>query len=212
MGLKEKIKANAKLKQLVHQLLVPKGEARPRVWVRWFVNPFYHVKGKGAVIRRRTRMDVMPWNKFELGDHSIVEDFSTINNGVGPVEIGANCRVGLGNTLIGPVRLKQGVRLAQNVVLSGLNHNYEDVGIPIYKQGVTTAPITVQSDVWIGANVTVVAGVTIGTHSVVAAGSVVTKNVPAYSIVAGNPARVMKQYDHSSGIWERSQKKQAVLA
>lgn len=212
MGLKAKLKQNEKLKKLVHWLLVPKGQAKPRTWVKWFVNPFYHKKGKGALICRRTRMDVLPWNIFELGANSTIEDFSTINNGVGPVKIGKNTRVGLGTTLIGPVTLKDDVRIAQNVVLSGLNHNYEDVLTPIHAQGVSTAPIIVEEETWIGANVTIVAGITIGKHSIIAGGSVVTKDIPPYSVAVGNPARVVKQYNHVTGEWERVMKKQTISA
>ncbi len=208
MGVKDKIKGNQKLKTFVYWLLVPKNQARPRLWVQWLVNPFYHKKGRRATIRRRTRMDVLPWNTFELGSDSTIEDFSTINNGVGGVKIGNRTRIGLGNTIIGPVTIGDDVRLAQNVVLSGLNHNYEDVTQPIHAQGVSTAPIVVEEETWIGANTVVVAGVTIGKHSIVAGGSVVTKDVPAYSVVVGNPARVVKTYNHESGTWERvSQKK-----
>lgn len=212
MGLKDKLKGNEKLKRFAHWLLIPSGQARPRLWVTWFVNPFYHKKGKGSLIRRRTRMDVLPWNAFELGANSTIEDFTTINNGVGPVKIGKNTRIGLGNTLIGPVTIKDDVRLAQNVVLSGLNHNYEDVTQPIHAQGVSTAPIVVEEETWIGANVTIVAGVTIGKHSIIAGGSVVTKDVPPYSVAVGNPAKVLKQFNHHSGEWERVQKKQPVVA
>ncbi|WP_246200229.1 acyltransferase [Maribacter luteus] len=203
MGFKDKIKGNSNLKKFVHWLLVPKNQARPRRWVSWFVNPFYHKKGKGSSIRKRTRMDVLPWNPFELGNQSTIEDFSTINNGVGGVFIGNQVRIGLGNTLIGPVTIKDDVRLAQNVVLSGLNHNYEDISQPIHAQGVTTKMITVGEATWIGANTVVVAGVTIGRHCVIAGGSVVTKDIPDYSVAVGNPARVVKQYNGHSGVWEK---------
>ncbi|MFI0491622.1 acyltransferase [Flavobacterium sp.] len=203
MGLKEKIKSNATLKKLVHwSILIPK-QTRPRLWIRWFVNPFYHKKGKGALVRRRTRMDVVPWNKFDLGDYSTIEDFSAINNGVGSVIIGDRTKIGLSNTIIGPVTIGNDVRLAQNITLSGLNHNYEDVNLPIHVQGVSTAPIIVENDCWIGANVVAVAGVTIGKHSIVAAGSIVTKNIPPYSVAVGNPARVIKTYNHETKTWEK---------
>ncbi len=211
MGFKEKIKSSAPLKKMVHWMLVPKGQARPRAWVKWVVNPFYHTRGKGSSIRRRTRMDVLPWNNFELGANSTIEDFTTINNGVGAVRIGSNTRIGLGNTIIGPVTIANDVRLAQNVVLSGLNHEYEDVTRPIHAQGVSTALITIEEATWIGANVTIVAGVTVGKHCVVAGGSVVTKDIPPYSVVVGNPARVVKQYDFSSNSWEKVRKREAVL-
>jgi acetyltransferase-like isoleucine patch superfamily enzyme len=203
MGLKEKIKSNEKLKKLVHwSILIPK-QTRPRLWIKWFVNPFYHKKGKGACVRRRTRMDIVPWNKFELGEYSTIEDFSAINNGVGPVIIGDRTKIGLSNTIIGPVTIGNDIRLAQNITLSGLNHNYTDVNLPIHAQGVSTAPIVIEDETWIGANVVVLAGVTIGKHCIVAAGSVVTKDVPPYSVAVGNPARVLKKYNPETKNWEK---------
>nr|WP_315224039.1 acyltransferase [uncultured Flavobacterium sp.] len=203
MGLKEKIKSNDKLKKLVHWSILIPNQTRPRLWIKYFVNPFYHKKGKGAIIRRRTRMDVVPWNRFELGANSTIEDFSAINNGVGSVIIGNRTKIGLSNTIIGPVTIGNDIRLAQNITLSGLNHNYEDINIPIHEQGVSTAPIIIEDNSWIGANVVVVAGVTIGRHSIIAAGTVVTKNVPSYSIAAGNPARIIKQYNFETSKWEK---------
>ena len=210
MSWKQNLKKNPKIKAFVYRLLVPKNQARPRRWVQWFVNPFYHKKGKGATICRRTRMDVLPWSGFELGADSTIEDFSTINNGVGPVFIGDRTRIGLGNTLIGPVTIGDDVRLAQNIVLSGLNHNYEDVSQHIHAQGVSTSPIVVEAETWIGANTVVVAGVTIGKHSIVAGGSVVTKDVPPYSVVVGNPARVVKTYNFETETWERVPSKKLI--
>ena len=205
MSLTQKIKSNKKLKGVVHWMLIPPHQAKPRKWVSWFVNPFYHKKGKHALIRRSTRMDVVPFNKFELGDFSTIEDFCTINNGVGHVIIGNESRIGMSNVIIGPVVIGNAVIFAQNIVMSGLNHSYEDVTIPISKQKETTAMIIVEDECWIGANAVITAGVTIGKHSVIAAGSVVTKNIPPYSVAVGNPARVIKQYDFESKQWMRVQ-------
>lgn len=155
------------------------------------------------MIRSNTRMDVVPFNRFELGDYSTIEDFCTINNGVGDVIIGRETRIGMSNVVIGPVTIGNSVMLAQNVVMSGLNHSYEDIDLPISKQKETTALITVEDDCWIGANAVITAGVTLGKHSVIAAGAVVTKNIPPYSVAVGNPARVIKQYDFQSGQWIR---------
>jgi acetyltransferase-like isoleucine patch superfamily enzyme len=201
MFLKEKIKANRKLKKFVHWMLIPSNQARPRRWVRWWINPFYHRRGRGSIIRRSVRLDVVPFNKFELGDYSTIEDFCTINNGVGDVVIGGESTIGMSNVVIGPVSIGNFVIFAQNIVVSGLNHAYEDIEVPISKQKETTALITVEDECWIGANAIITAGVTIGKHSVVAAGAVVTKSVPAYSVVVGNPARVIKQYDFNKKQW-----------
>jgi acetyltransferase-like isoleucine patch superfamily enzyme len=202
-SIKQKIKGDPRLKQLAHRMIMPKNQAQPRLWVRWFVNPFLHPRGKGAVVRKYARMDVFPFNAFRLGDHSIVEDFATINNGMGDVIIGNRVQVGIGNVLIGPVTIADNVIIAQNVVMSGLNHGYQDPEVPIYLQKCTTGEIYIGADSWIGANAVITAGIKIGEHAVVAGGSVVTKNVPPFCVVAGNPARVIKQYDPVQKIWAR---------
>ena len=57
---------------------------------------------------------------------------------------------------------------------------------------VSKGPIVIGDNVWIGDKVTILSGVTIGSHAVIAANAVVTKDVPAYSVVAGNPGKIMK--------------------
>jgi acetyltransferase-like isoleucine patch superfamily enzyme len=203
MPIKDTIKNNAGLKKLVHRMLIPKGEARPRGWVKLLVNPFIHKRGKGAAVRRRTRMDVLPFNQFSLGEKSIIEDFCTINNGVGNVHIGSNTLIGMSNVIIGPITIGNNVILAQNIVASGLNHEYRDINVPIHEQPIITAPIVIEDDCWIAANSVITAGVIIGKHSVVAAGAVVTKSIPPYSVAAGNPAKVIKQYNFEKKDWIR---------
>ncbi|MFA4870506.1 MAG: acyltransferase [Pedobacter sp.] len=203
MSIISKIKSNPKLKKMALSLLIPANDHRPRLWVRIFLNPFKHKKGKHSIIRSKTRMDVFPFNTFELGAKSIIEDFTTINNGVGAVIIGNESIIGLGNVIIGPVSIGSHVMLAQNIVISGLNHGYEDVNIPPASQPVTVKQIVVSDDVWIGANSVITAGVTIGKHSVIGAGSVVTKDVPPFCIAVGNPAKVIKRYNNETLTWEK---------
>ena len=203
MSIIERIKANPKLKQLVLNAMMPKNQSRPRLWVKLILNPFKHKKGKHSRICRHTRIDVMPFNNFVLGDDSTIEDFCTVNNGVGDVIIGSRTRIGMSNVLIGPVTIGNDVMLAQNIVLSGLNHGYQDISIVPHKQPVTKNKITIEDEVWIGANSVVVAGVTIGKHSIIAAGSIVNKDIPPYSVAAGNPAKIIKQYNPQNDVWER---------
>lgn len=203
MSVVSKIKSNPSLKKLVLWLLIPTNEARPRLWVRLFLNPFKHKRGKGAIIRRRTRVDVFPFNKFNLGARSVIEDFATINNGVGDIIIGDGTIIGLSNVVIGPVTIGNNVMLAQNIVLSGLNHGYEDINTPPRLQKETCRQIIISDNVWIGANSVITAGVTLGRHSIIGAGSVVTKNVPDFSVAVGNPARVIKKYNAEKGVWEK---------
>lgn len=203
MSLVHKIKSSPRLKGLaLHLLLVPR-EARPRLWVRLLVNPFRHQRGRQSRIRWSVRLDLVPFNSFTLGHQSIIEDFSTVNNGMGPVSIGDRTLIGMSNVLIGPLRIGNDVILAQNIVLSGLNHGYHDVRLPIRDQPCTTSEIVVEDEVWIGANSVITAGVRIGRHAVVAGGSVVTKDVPPYTIVGGNPARPLKAYQPETGQWLR---------
>jgi acetyltransferase-like isoleucine patch superfamily enzyme len=203
----QRIKAYAESNQSFKEFLIwcisPPRQARPRWWVRIFLTPFIHKFGKGTVIRNSVRMDILPWHSFKMGKFSIIESYSTINNGVGNVEIGSNTLIGISNTLIGPIFVGSNVITAQNVVMSGLNHNYTKIQVPIMHQEVSTKSIHVSDGCWIGANAVITAGVTIGKNSVVAAGSVVTKSVPDYCVVGGNPARVLKQYNTITKQWER---------
>jgi len=203
MPFADKIKSNPRLKQATLWMLIIPQQARPRLWVRWLVNPFKHKFGRRSLVRWNARLDVVPFNAFTLGAESVIESYATINNGMGPVFIGDRSLVGISTVLIGPIRLGNNVIIAQHVVFSGLNHGYTDITQPIRDQACNTAEIVVEDDVWIGANVTVTAGVHIGHHSVVAGGSVVTKDVPPYTVVGGNPAKPLKQYSTATGQWER---------
>lgn len=203
MNLAETIKNNPGLKKFVRWMIIPTNDFRPRLWIRWFVNPLRNKRGKDTIIRFSARMDILPFNKFEIGSRSLIEDFSTINNGVGDVKIGNHTIIGLSNVIIGPVNIGNGVMLAQNIVVSGLNHSYEAIQISPSKQPINTKQITICDDVWIGANAVITAGVTIGKHAVIGAGSVVTKDVPAFSIAVGNPAKVIKAFNFETNNWEK---------
>jgi len=155
--------------------------------------PLYQHRGRHSVIHRSVRMDTPPYRKFQLGRYSVIESFCCINNAVGDVIIGDHTRVGLHNTIIGPVRIGNHVNLAQGITVTALNHNFSDPERRIDEQGISTTPVTIGDDIWIGANAVILPGVSIGNHSVVAAGAVVTKDVPPRSLVAGVPARIIKE-------------------
>ena len=201
MELSNSIKSNPKLKALVMWMII--GDGKPRWWVVNMLNRFFHNKGYKSVIRKHARMDLIPWRMFSVGANTIIEDFSCINNQVGEVLIGSNCTIGLSNIIIGPVKIGNNVITAQHVCLSGLNHGYEDILVPIRDQACSKELITLEDDCWIGANSVIVLGVTIGKHAIVAAGSVVTKDVAPFTIVAGSPAKIIKQYNASTQKWEK---------
>ena len=135
MSIKDKVKGNPALKKFCALAAHPNRRGKGHVYgLKWFVNPIVHKKGRGATIKWRTRIDVLPFNKFNMGRNTVIEDFSTINNGVGDVIIGDDTLIGMSNVLIGPVTIGNNVIFAQNIVASGLNHEYSDVSIPISKQ------------------------------------------------------------------------------
>ena len=190
--IREQFKNNPKLKKFIDWVIMNQVKTRPRWYVR-LLAPLYQHRGKHAVIYRSARMDTPPYRKFWLGDYSVIESFCCINNAVGDVIIGDHTRVGLHNTIIGPVTIGSHVNLAQGITVTALNHNFEESCKRIDEQGVTTKPVIIGNDIWIGANAVILPGVSIGDHSVVAAGAVVTKDVPPHSLVAGVPAKIIKK-------------------
>ena len=191
-AVRERLKANPKWKKFLDWLIMNQVQTRPRWYVR-LLAPLYQHRGHHSVIHHSVRMDTPPYRKFSLGDYSVIESFACVNNAVGDVIIGDHTRVGLHNTIIGPVTIGSHVNLAQGITVTALNHNFSETDKRIDEQGVSTTPVTIDDDVWIGANAVILPGVSIGTHSVVAAGAVVTKDVPPHSLVVGVPAKVIKQ-------------------
>ncbi|MGN0222351.1 MAG: acyltransferase [Prevotella sp.] len=190
-NIKEAIKGNRRIKSIVYRLIMNPVRVRPRWYIRCLA-PLYQHRGRGSVIYGSVRMDTPPFHRFCLGRRSIIEPYCCINNAVGDVLIGDDTHLGLHNTVIGPVRIGKQVIIAQGVTISALNHCFKDVSLPVCMQGYTTGEIIIEDDVWIGANSVILQGVHIGTHAVVGAGAVVTKDVPPYTVVAGNPAKVIK--------------------
>lgn len=113
-------------------------------------------------------------NSITIGDRTQLNRGASID-GRGPVELGCDVLVGPGAQII------------------AYQHRFADKRVPINRQGFAAETITVEDDVWIGANATILAGVRIGRGSVVGAGAVVTKSCPPYSILGGVPARIIGQ-------------------
>lgn len=127
--------------------------------------------------------------RLRVAEHTTVAAGCVIR---GDVEIGAHCSLNAGAATIGRVRIGNLVRIAAYAVLVGENHGFDDLEVPIAAQPLRSEGVVIEDDVWIGANVTVVDGVTVGAHSVVAAGAVVTRDVAPWTVVAGVPARPIK--------------------
>ena len=103
-----------------------------------------------------------------------------------------NINVNINASVGGAIRIGDNCLIGPNVVIHSSNHKYVNREIPIRDQGHDCADINIEDNVWLGANVIVLAGVRIGTGSVVAAGAVVTNDVPEFSVVGGVPAKIIK--------------------
>ena len=108
---------------------------------------------------------------------------------------------------ISHIYIGNNIAFAPNVTIRGGNHRYDIVGkwITDYKEGdkrpTDDEPVYIEDDCWIASNVVILKGVTIGRGSIVAAGAIVNKSIPPYSIVGGIPAKVLKfRWDHVEDI------------
>jgi acetyltransferase-like isoleucine patch superfamily enzyme len=115
--------------------------------------------------------------------------------------IGRRCVISAKNR----VHIERNTIVAPNVLVMDHNHAYEDVNVPIVHQGVTEGgTIRIEEGCWLGFGAAIVCNkgeLVIGRHSVVGANAVVTRSIPPYSVVSGNPARVVKSYDSSKAEW-----------
>ena len=100
------------------------------------------------------------------------------------------------------VHVAKNVLIAANCYITDHDHMWQDIANPPIRNGhVIARPTRICDEVWLGEKVMVLKGVTIGRNSIIGSGSVVTKDVPPFSMAVGNPARVIRTYDHDSGTW-----------
>lgn len=107
--------------------------------------------------------------------------------------IGNHSGIGEGSIISKYTRIGDNVMMGPQCYIYTRNHRHDNIDIPMIKQGVEDwKPVTIEDDVWIGSRVTILPGVHIGKGVIIGAGSVVTKDIPPYTIVAGNPAKIVK--------------------
>jgi acetyltransferase-like isoleucine patch superfamily enzyme len=156
--------------------------------------------GKTLTLGRYVLIDALCKKGITMGNNVTIKDFSIIEcSGVirnlgeslvigNYVGISQNCFIAVrGNIYIGDHTL-----IGPSVSIFSENHNFSDVNKHIIEQGETRSDVWIGKDVWIGTRCTILSGVTIGDYAIVAAGSVVTKDVPPYAIVGGAPAKIIK--------------------
>ena len=109
------------------------------------------------------------------------------------VRLGDYSGIGINANIKGKCTIGKYVMMGPDCTIYTRNHNFSDTTKPMCEQGYAEEKeVVIGDDVWIGGNVTILPGVKIGSHSIIGACSVVTKDVPEYAIVAGNPATVKK--------------------
>lgn len=134
-------------------------------------------------------------NKLDIqlkGNNSIYSNVTI--QGSGKLIIGKRTFIGH-NSVIGVnerIVIGDDVMIAQSVSIRDTDHCFDSISIPMNKQGITTDPIIVNDDVWIGHGAVITKGVTIGKGAIIGANAVVTKDIPKYGIAVGVPAKVIK--------------------
>ena len=121
------------------------------------------------------------------------------------IEIGDNTYIGRNAHIVSvrDVKIGSSALIADKVYISDNSHEYQDIQVPIKSQTVVfKKSVCIGDHSWLGENVCVI-GASVGKHSVVGANSVVTSDIPDYSIAVGTPAKVVKQYNHQTNQWER---------
>lgn len=151
--------------------------------------------------------------KLRLGEHLTTGvGFRLDVFGIGEIKFGRNIEINdhVHIAVLNRVEIGDDCLIASRVFISDHNHgrfdgsSLEDVpSIPPVKRPLSSNPVCIGNKVWIGQNVCVLPGVSIGDGAVIGAGSVVTHDVPANCVAAGNPARVIRRFDAATNEWKR---------
>jgi carbonic anhydrase/acetyltransferase-like protein (isoleucine patch superfamily) len=150
---------------------------------------------------------------IDLGEDSIVGPYATLSAGVMPghvpshiptVVIGDRCLIGKGSGIVAHqlVEIGDDVFTGHHVYITDANHGYEDVTVPIGRQFAAPRPVRIGAGSWLGHGSVVLPGSVIGEHVVIGAGSIVTGELPSFSVAVGDPARVIRRYVDGEG-WKR---------
>lgn len=161
--------------------------------------------GYGAKIVGGKNITIM--EKAQIMPYSMM-----VSLGGGKIEIGKGATVSMFSRIgcAGYIKIGDYVAMGPNCFIADYNHEYQNISIPIKKQGRHFTPkpdsspnIEIGDGSWLGTHVAIAGNIKIGRHCVIGANSVVTKDIPDYSVAVGSPAKVIKRYNFESGTWER---------
>ncbi len=167
----------------ISSLILVKGGKKIRFGDRTLVEPFVNLNTE------------LGSQGITIGNGCEVKKFSTLDASTGYIDIGNKSSINSFCSLngYGGIKIGNSVRIASHVVILSSSHNFDNIDTSILSQGISGSKTQIGDDVWIGSHVIILGGVTIGSHSIIAAGSVLTKDVPEYSIVGGVPAKLIRQ-------------------
>jgi acetyltransferase-like isoleucine patch superfamily enzyme len=181
------------------------------LWLSW-TYPFESVGHHLSVhyscdIRRTIAGYIRIGADVVIGSGSRVDIPEILHDSKPVIIIEDHCTIGPRATIlaVNQIHIEENVIFGPSVLVTDHGHAFEDVTVSIASQGITKGgTIRIEEGCWIGSGAAIVCSmgdVVIGRNSVIAVNSVVTRSVPAYSVVAGNPARIVKQFDASKGTW-----------
>lgn len=155
-------------------------------------------KRPGGRLAKRLRRLLARQMLRACGSEVNVERLADFGSG-GSVSLGDRSGLGINCRIRGPVTIGSNCMMAPDVVIQAINHRFEDLDIPMSAQGGTTEPVEIEDDVWIGMRSIILSGVRVGSGAIIAAGAVVTRDVPPRSIVGGCPATVIRFRGETNG-------------
>jgi acetyltransferase-like isoleucine patch superfamily enzyme len=181
------------------------------LWLTW-TYPFASV---GRLLSVHSSCDIRRAvaGYIKIGNNVLIDRNARVDVVVAPnhhepvILIDDGCNLGQRVTIlaINKIHIERNNLFGPSVFVTDHNHAFEDVTVPIIRQGTTQGgTVRIQEGCWFGFGAVVVSSrgeLVIGRNSVIGANSVVTRSIPPYSVVTGNPAQVVKQYDPEKGRW-----------
>lgn len=182
-----------------------------KAWYFFYKTAFKNLGLKSYV---QNALHIMGKNNIYIGENVFVAYKSWLaavpdtNSELCELIIGNGTRIGNFNHIYATksIRIGNNVLTADKVYISDNLHGYEDVNVPILNQHIKQlSTVEVGDGTWLGENVCVI-GAKIGTHCVIGANSVITKDIPDYSVVVGSPGRIIKRYCFEKKEWLKTNK------
>ncbi|MBM3718391.1 MAG: acyltransferase [Actinobacteria bacterium] len=147
---------------------------------------------------------------IHIGEHTLIGQHAALSAGMVPgqecvtdrvVVIGDRCLIGRGSGIVGHFSIEIGddVWTGHHVYITDQNHGYGDISLPISRQTQPERAISIGDGSWIGHGSVILPGARIGVHVVIGANSVVTSEIPDFSVAVGAPARVIRRHDPERG-------------